>query len=84
MEKDYSKTQKRVARKVYQKKQYGNFKIMMKSVHKDIEKHNNKKQKSRKRVMVPDELEDWEELIKKNTANDKILILMKISITLCT
>ena len=57
---------------------------MMKSVHKDIEKHNNKKQKSRKRVMVPDELEDWEELIKKNTANDKILILIKISITLCT
>ena len=57
---------------------------MMKSVHKDIEKHNNKKRKSRKRVMVPDELEDWEELIKKNTANDKILILMKISITLCT
>ena len=57
---------------------------MMKSVHKDIEKHNNKKRKSHKRVMVPDELEDWEELIKKNTANDKILILMKISITLCT
>ena len=84
MEKDYSKTQKRVARKVYQKKQYGNFKIMMKSVHKYIEKHNNKKRKSRKRVMAPGELEDWEELIKKNTANDKILIFMKISITLCT
>ena len=57
---------------------------MMKSVHKYIEKHNNKKRKSRKRVMAPGELEDWEELIKKNTANDKILILMKISITLCT
>ena len=43
-------TQKRMARKVCQKKQYGNFKIMMKSVHKYIEKH---------------EQEDREELIKK-------------------
>ena len=43
-------TQKCVARKVYQKKQYGNFK-MMESVHKYIEKHKNKKRKSSKRVM---------------------------------
>ena len=43
-------TQKRMARKVCQKKQYGNFKIMMKSVYKYIEKH---------------EQEDREELIKK-------------------
>ena len=46
-------TQKPVARKVYQKKQYRNFKIMMKSVHKYIEKHKNKKRKSCKRIMVP-------------------------------
>ena len=32
---------------------------------------------------MPDEQDDQEELIKK-TATDKILILMKISITLCT
>ena len=43
-------TQKRVARKVCQKKQYGNFKIIMKNVHKYIEKH---------------EQEDREEHIKK-------------------
>ena len=60
-------TQKRVAREVCQKKQYGNFKIMIKSVHKYIEKHKYKKRKSSKRVMAPDEQEDREEPIKKNS-----------------
>ena len=58
-------TQKPVARKVCQKKQYENFKIIMKSVHKHIEKSKNKRRKSRKRVMAPAEQEDQKKLIKK-------------------
>ena len=56
---------KHVARRLYQKKQYGNIKIMVKSVRKYIKKHNNKKSKWYKQVMSPDEQEDQEELIKK-------------------